>query len=91
MGGNESHFIISLTYQVQTPLLPPHRLLRSLALLVHPLLLLLRPFLLLPPLVLQHLLVEGARWRLVVLAQEALHEVCQLVNHHLGVEKHGRT
>lgn len=62
----------------------PHHLLLLFASLVHPLLLFLVTFLLLPPLVLQHLLMKGAWWRFVVLAQETLDVVCQLVNHHLG-------
>ena len=66
-----------------------HHLLFLLALLIHLLLLLLCPFLLLPPLVFQHLLVEGARWRLVVLTQEALDVVRQFVNHHLRGQASG--
>lgn len=54
----------------------PNHLLLLLALLVHPLLLLLGSFLLLSPLVLQHLFMEGAWRRLVVLAQKALDMVC---------------
>lgn len=56
------------------------------ALLIKPLLLLKGQALLLLPVILQHLLVEGARRWNIVFREEALHKVRQLIDHHLQQE-----